>query len=230
MLCPVKSINDNMLTDEALEALMQEEWLDAMGKLKNEYRNIPVPNEARDAVQKGIQRAKAEAEYRIAQPAAPKRSRKLWAALAAAVPVAATLLLFAAVNTNAQLAITAAENPTLKPMVEWMTGQEYHEDVHLDIKVAHLVGQQGASLQDAMLPLSALFAEDADYITAISTEIRRQMQQTTAYEAIGATFTGIAPEQTYYLNEDNKLVIVLDALDTAPEFVIPTEVIAELLK
>ena len=83
MLYPVKSINDNMLTDEALEALMQEEWLDALGELKNEYRNIPVPNEARDAVQKGIQRAKAETEYRIVQPAAPKRSRKLWAALAA---------------------------------------------------------------------------------------------------------------------------------------------------
>ena len=74
---------------------------------------------ARKAVQKGIQRAKAETEYQIVQPAAPKRSRKLWAALAAAVPVAATLLLFVAVNTNAQLAITAAENPTLKPVVEW---------------------------------------------------------------------------------------------------------------
>lgn len=67
MQFPVKLNEETLLTDEALEALIQEEWLSTMGHLKKEYQNMPVPKQVQDAVQKGIQRAKAEAQMQQVQ-------------------------------------------------------------------------------------------------------------------------------------------------------------------
>lgn len=231
MLFPVKSTDEYMLTDEALEALMQEEWLDAMGELKKEYQNIPVPVQAQNAVQQGIQRAKNEAVQSNVQPKKIKHRGRFWGGMAALTTAAAAMLLFVTLNHNPQLAVAAAEIPALKPVVELITGQEYHEDVYMDIKVAHLAGRVGEDAQGHMpLPLSALFAENADYVTLISNEIKYQMEQSDVYASIREIFAQIAPDQKYYLNAENQLVIVLDGYDTAPEFIINTETIAAILK
>lgn len=111
-----------------------------MGHLKKEYQNMPVPKQAQDAVQKGIQRAKAEAQMQQVQvqEIPRKKTGKLYAGIAAFVTLAATVFLFVLFQTNTQLAVSVAKVPVLKPVVEFMTGQEYHKDVYLDLKVANL--------------------------------------------------------------------------------------------
>lgn len=222
----VKQTETMELMNEALEALMQEEWLEPMGQLKEEYQNIPVPEEARYAVQKGIERAQAETAVR---KTAFKRGGRFYGSIAAMATAVATLFVFVMLNTNTQLAVTMAGIPGLKPVVEFMTGQEYHEDVYLNIKVAHLSGKEGAQT-DALPPLSTLFVQDADYVAVISEEIRRQMAQSPEYTILLDTFTQISAEPIYYLNDDCELVIVLNDYEMAPEFIIEFAVLADILK
>lgn len=95
------------------------------------------------------------------------------------------------------------------------------------------------------LQLKDLFKEDADYITVISEEIKKQMrEQMEADENVRYwleeemeewNFQAITEETLFYLNEDEQLVISFNEGDVAPmymgvvEFVIPEEVL-ELLK
>ncbi len=227
----MKSNEDDWLTEDALDTLMQEEWLEAMGALKREYQNIPVPTQAQTAVQKGIQRAKDETACRIAQPTKATHSRRFWGSIAALATAAAAVLLFVTLNANPQLAAAIADVPALKPAVELITGQEYHKDVYLDIKVAHLAGQEGTAMQDNMpLPLSDLFQEGAEYIAVISDAVKQQLQQSEQDTGIAAVFAEITPEQNYYFNAEGNLVIVLDQYEAAPEFIIDIETLKSILK
>lgn len=96
------------------------------------------------------------------------------------------------------------------------------------------------------LQLKDLFKEDADYITVISEEIKKQMrEQMEADENVCYwleeemeewNFQTITEESLFYLNEDEQLVISFNEGDVAPmymgvvEFVIPKEVVGNLLK
>ena len=95
------------------------------------------------------------------------------------------------------------------------------------------------------LQLKDLFKEDADYITVISEEIKKQMREqmeaddNVCYwleeEMEEWNFQAITEETLFYLNEEEQLVISFNEGDVAPmymgvvEFVIPEEVL-ELLK
>lgn len=97
-----------------------------------------------------------------------------------------------------------------------------------------------------IVTLPALFAQDADYITPISDNIKAQMRQRMAAdesviywldneEMPEDNFQAIDPEQEFYINADGQLVICFDKYAIAPgymgtaEFVIPTSVLAPIL-
>lgn len=86
--------------------------------------------------------------------------------------------------------------------------------------------------------LRDLFRKDADYVTALSGEVRRQMGER---DQGGETyfpeeFSAISPEQDFYWNADGDLVLVFDGYSVAPgsmgmpEFTIPATVYETLLK
>ncbi|MDY3986102.1 RsiV family protein [Dysosmobacter sp.] len=88
--------------------------------------------------------------------------------------------------------------------------------------------------------LKELFREDGDYVTALSDEVRRQMEERMAEDAevsyFPEEFTAIDPEQNFFFDEDGRLVLVFDEYTVAPgsmgmpEFTIPTDVYTGLLK
>ena len=96
------------------------------------------------------------------------------------------------------------------------------------------------------LQLKDLFKEDADYITVISEEIKKQMrEQMEADENVHYwleeemeewNFQAITEETLFYLNEDEQLVISFNEGDVAPmymgvvEFVIPEGVVQGILR
>ena len=96
------------------------------------------------------------------------------------------------------------------------------------------------------LQLKDLFKEDADYITVISEEIKKQMrEQMEADENVRYwleeemeewNFQAITEETLFYLNEDEQLVISFNEGDVAPmymgvvEFVIPEGVVQGILR
>lgn len=98
-----------------------------------------------------------------------------------------------------------------------------------------------------VVTLEDLFAEGSDYISAISENIKTQMKEQMAADE-GAiyfldnddmpefNFQGITEQTNFYFNEKDELVIAFDEYEVAPgsmgapEFVIPQEVTAAILK
>lgn len=98
-----------------------------------------------------------------------------------------------------------------------------------------------------VVTLEDLFAEGSDYISAISENIKTQMrEQMAADEGViyfldnddmpEFNFQGITERTNFYFNEKDELVIAFDEYEVAPgsmgapEFVIPQEVTAAILK
>ena len=98
-----------------------------------------------------------------------------------------------------------------------------------------------------VVTLEDLFVEGSDYISAISENIKTQMkEQMAADEGViyfldgndmpEFNFQGITEQTNFYFNEKDELVIAFDEYEVAPgsmgapEFVIPQEVTAAILK
>lgn len=89
-----------------------------------------------------------------------------------------------------------------------------------------------------VVTLGDLFREGADYSAALSSEVRRQMEENTGTDTVyfPEELTDIGPEQNFYWNADGDLVLVFDEYSVAPgsmgmpEFIIPAEVYESLLK
>lgn len=92
-----------------------------------------------------------------------------------------------------------------------------------------------------LITLPSLFKDDR-YISLISDNIKEQMtaqmnaDPDKVYSVEGAmSFETIAKDQTFYINDEGKLVISFDKYEVAPgymgvvEFIIPTDVIAHVL-
>ena len=97
-----------------------------------------------------------------------------------------------------------------------------------------------------LVTLKSLFKDNADYITPISEYIKGEMKRINDEEN-GAfwiekdefnfdVFEKIKPDQNFYINTDNKLVICFDKYDVAagamgsPEFVIPSSVTKDIAR
>lgn len=115
------------------------------------------------------------------------------------------------------------------------SGYEYNQFYTIDKQTGNVV-----TLED-------LFAEGSDYISAISENIKTQMkEQMAADEGViyfldnddmpEFNFQGITEQTNFYFNERGELVIAFDEYEVAPgsmgapEFVIPQEVTAAILK
>ena len=91
-----------------------------------------------------------------------------------------------------------------------------------------------------VVTLRDLFREDADYVTPLSEEVRRQMEQRMAADEsvryFPEEFSAIDPQQNFCFNGEGELVLVFDEYTAAPgsmgmpEFTIPAEVYGGLLK
>ncbi|MBD3109921.1 DUF3298 domain-containing protein [Bacillus sp. AGMB 02131] len=96
---------------------------------------------------------------------------------------------------------------------------------------------------EVLITLKSLFKDDT-YIEVISEEIKRQMLQQIQQDTNNMywvndedpeKFTRISSDQSFYINQDGKLVITFNEYEVAPgymgavEFVIPTKVIKEIL-
>ncbi len=115
------------------------------------------------------------------------------------------------------------------------SGYQYSKYYHIDKNT----GRQ--------MTLSDLFKEDADYITAISENIKTQMKEQMAddegivyfldvEDMPVAGFDKIQPDQDFYFNQDGEIVIEFDEYEVAPgymgivSFTIPGNVTEVLLK
>lgn len=93
-----------------------------------------------------------------------------------------------------------------------------------------------------LLTLKGLFKKDADYVKVLSDYIKQEMKRENdendgLFELNGEwAFKSIKKDQNFYINNDGLLVICFDKYEVAagaqgsPEFVIPNEVIKDILK
>lgn len=93
-----------------------------------------------------------------------------------------------------------------------------------------------------LLTLKGLFKKDADYVKVLSDYIKQEMKRENEengglFELDGEwAFKSIKKDQNFYINNDGLLVICFDKYEVAagaqgsPEFVIPNDVIKDILK
>lgn len=110
------------------------------------------------------------------------------------------------------------------------------------VKIYHIDKQTGE-----MIGLDGLFKDGADYITAVSENIKEQMKERMAADESlvywvdnedmpEVNFKSIKEDNTFYVNENGKLTIVFDEYEVAPgymgsvEFEIPTEAVEDLVQ
>lgn len=115
------------------------------------------------------------------------------------------------------------------------SGYEQHKYYHIDKRTGNI-----ATLKD-------LFIDNADYVSPISEEIKRQMRENMAKDENliyyldseimpEDDFVQIQPEQNFYFNEKADVVIAFDEYEVAPgymgslEFVIPSDVLKPMRK
>lgn len=197
----MKSNEDYFPTDDTLDVMLQEEWLEAMGILKKEYHDIPVPKQAQDAIQRGIQRAREESVLESetqgvsAKLEKSKRGGRFYGGMAAFTTLAATLLLFVLCGSSAQVAAAVADIPMLKPIVELMTGEEYHDDVYLDVKVAHLSAQGNAMLQSSAEKING---EVAQYTNAMMEQFYAEQERYGGVQGLDITYEVVADTDGWF--------------------------------
>lgn len=115
------------------------------------------------------------------------------------------------------------------------SGYEQHKYYHIDKRTGNI-----ATLKD-------LFIDNADYVSPISEEIKRQMRENMAKDenliyfldseiTPEEDFVQIQPEQNFYFNENGDIVIAFDECEVAPgymgslEFVIPSDILEPVRK
>lgn len=113
------------------------------------------------------------------------------------------------------------------------SGYEFHKYYHLDKKAGKIV------------QLKDMFKEDADYVTLISKEIKRQMKEQMknsektyfiSANNISDGFEKISKNQNFYFDDNGDMVIVFNEYEVgpgsigAPQFTIPKEVISSILR
>lgn len=115
------------------------------------------------------------------------------------------------------------------------SGFQYQYYYHIDKTTGEI-----ASLKD-------LFKEEADYITPISENIKKQMWDEMAADEmkfywvdpdgeIGFCFEAIKEDQNFYLNDDGQIVICFDEYEVAPgymglvQFTVEDEAVADIRK
>ena len=96
-----------------------------------------------------------------------------------------------------------------------------------------------------LLTLNGLFKDGADYVSVLSDYIKTEMARLNNEEGgmfwvdddeFTEGFKGIKKDQNFYINEEGNLVICFDKYDVAagaqgsPEFVIPNEIIKDIVK
>lgn len=122
----------------------------------------------------------------------------------------------------------------------------------MDVYIVNTVGSSSTTHKfytidkktKTLLTLPSLFKKDSDYITKLSeyikAEMKRQNEQgENTYWVDDPTFGGfetINKNQNFYINNNGKIVICFDKYEVAPgssgspEFVIPDEVVKDILK
>lgn len=95
-----------------------------------------------------------------------------------------------------------------------------------------------------LITLDSLFKKDADYVTPISdyilAEMKKQNENGTGFYFLDGEederFTKISEDQNFYINNDGNIVICFDEYEVAagaqgcPEFVIPNDIVKDILK
>lgn len=226
-------------------------------QLKEEYENMIIPETGRERLQAGIDRARMEkkrAEH------ARRRSAWTAVAAAANLSEDGVEAVNQDMEATVEELIRQFEDTLseegyhgLHVTQEVVTDNARYYTVKLSVLETEASGYEHNQFYTIdkqtgnVVTLEDLFAEGSDYISAISENIKTQMkEQMAADEGViyfldnddmpEFNFQGITEQTNFYFNEKDELVIAFDEYEVAPgsmgapEFVIPQEVTAAILK
>ena len=172
--------------------------------LKKEYNEMEVPEEALEALQRGIQKAKQEKQAglsaRMQQKDNFRKTGWQWKSAARVVAAASVLALLIVPNVNPKIAEAVADVPVLNKVIDLVTIHHYQEEAAdekyaASVKTPELTAKGDAQLQSSVGEINA---EVVAYADRMIEQFQQEMEQQGGVYGLDITYDVVTDTDSWF--------------------------------
>lgn len=188
--------------------------------LKKEYNEMEVPEEALEALQRGIQKAKQEKQAglsaRMRQKDNFRKAGWQWKSAVRVVAAASVLALLIVPNVNPKIAEAVADVPVLNKVIDLVTIHHYQEEAAdekyaASVKTPELTAKGDAQLQSSVGEINA---EVVAYADRMIEQFQQEMEQQGGVYGLDITYNVVTDSEEWFALQINTVETVAGGAET----------------
>ncbi|MBQ3509048.1 MAG: DUF3298 domain-containing protein [Peptococcaceae bacterium] len=188
--------------------------------LKKEYNEMEVPEEALEALQRGIQKAKQEKQAglsaRMQQKDNFRKAGWQWKSAVRVVAAASVLALLIVPNVNPKIAEAVADVPVLNKVIDLVTIHHYQEEAAdekyaASVKTPELTAKGDAQLQSSVGEINA---EVVAYADRMIEQFQQEMEQQGGVYGLDITYNVVTDSEEWFALQINTVETVAGGAET----------------
>lgn len=188
--------------------------------LKKEYNEMEVPEEALEALQRGIQKAKQEKQAglsaRMRQKDNFRKAGWQWKSAARVVAAASVLALLIVPNVNPKIAEAVADVPVLNKVIDLVTIHHYQEEAAdekyaASVKTPELTAKGDAQLQSSVGEINA---EVVAYADRMIEQFQQEMEQQGGVYGLDITYNVVTDSEEWFALQINTVETMAGGAET----------------
>lgn len=188
--------------------------------LKKEYNQMEVPEEALEALQRGIQKAKQEKQAglsaRMQQKDNFRKAGWQWKSAVRVVAAASVLALLIVPNVNPKIAEAVADVPVLNKVIDLVTIHHYQEEAAdekyaTSVKTPELTAKGDAQLQSSVGEINA---EVVAYADRMIEQFQQEMEQQGGVYGLDITYTVATDSEEWFALQINTVETMAGGAET----------------
>ena len=188
--------------------------------LKKEYNQMEVPEEALEALQRGIQKAKQEKQAglsaRMQQKDNFRKAGWQWKSAVRVVAAASVLALLIVPNVNPKIAEAVADVPVLNKVIDLVTIHHYQEEAAdekyaASVKTPELTAKGDAQLQSSVGEINA---EVVAYADRMIEQFQQEMEQQGGVYGLDITYNVVTDSEEWFALQINTVETVAGGAET----------------
>ena len=188
--------------------------------LKKEYNEMEVPEEALEALQRGIQKAKQEKQAglsaRMRQKDNFRKAGWQWKSAVRVVAAASVLALLIVPNVNPKIAEAVADVPVLNKVIDLVTIHHYQEEAAdekyaASVKTPELTAKGDAQLQSSVGEINA---EVVAYADRMIEQFQQEMEQQGGVYGLDITYNVVTDSEEWFALQINTVETMAGGAET----------------
>lgn len=188
--------------------------------LKKEYNEMEVPEEALEALQRGIQKAKQEKQAglsaRMQQKDNFRKAGWQWKSAVRVVAAASVLALLIVPNVNPKIAEAVADVPVLNKVIDLVTIHHYQEEAAdekyaASVKTPELTAKGDAQLQSSVGEINA---EVVAYADRMIEQFQQEMEQQGGVYGLDITYNVVTDSEEWFALQINTVETMAGGAET----------------